>query len=1179
MSHIPLTVDELSTELAAVTARGHYIAQAPDLPFGFQSARQFELLTYALLKEDAAAAGWYDEVQILAEGADAGADVRMVARGRLVGVAQCKRYKGRIDLPTVLAEIFKFLLFAAAQDRLPEEGFQYQFWTACDVARTTADFVSDPGRVLDALTDDDLQAIIEKVQKTAAKLKTPSDARERESVRTAAKRLHIRHLGPAGITRLAAKFPTVRRQFFRGPDDAVGELSTNHVDAQLSSRRRQQLQAHVLSGRAGDTPFARSQKLTDAFSGFLGDDAGVFVLSGGSGRGKSTWTARLMENPPPGYVVDMIAGDELHAGDDNLVTSLSRVLSRQADAASTQEATQKAVWNWINSANRIVVIDGLDRVPANARDGLSGWLDRTISEARVRSVRLVLTTRPETWIAVRGQLEPASLSAIFMLDGEVAGAIEPYTSYRLALLDEEESREIYGVYGLAFDQHRQRPLRTPALIRIFADLKVRTSEYEITRNTIFHALIQKVCADVDRRGIGAASAEEFLDRVGELLTQSKDGRLERTAVIRACEDGSRILDGFLQTDLLVRHEAAIRPEPDEAAEYLGARMLDVDTALVDLSSRIDESLFVGMLAMAMGQLAEREPSRVTEAIEELLAHRGHGRAEACIAMIGELRNQAAFEPLIQTLFARIVGMRIFLAPSMIEELISVIRLRPERVLELLLELAKDEESDDWRPKFWIDTYARGRLVTPFARLATATVRNAPSESIRYLVAQYNVDGKRPEILRGLLIEAGAHQPRLALDVTWPLRHSSFGGVYRDLAYLHPVAAALQVRDMAAAASSLNEDFPEFLWRLAQHHRAELASNLKPNPLLVIAEVSRDLCSLTTSRAHSALLKLAIAEAGPLDAEAQADLAGHWDDISSDEVWSLIAACPMLADELLDRVFLEAGTDGQRGDSLKLFGRISSWDPFIVRLAAASKTASGKALDMIVEAVELALYADDDRAEPDERLRDLARIFAASSVPRHRRLMLYYAGSSALFTDASAEKIAFRDELLASLIAHETGENLDTLVWKISESAKERGNGPERLFPLPALRRRCRRGGSCRRTHRKGRSSCRPQSVACRAWLAGDLRSVQLTGGRLQKVPAFLRSTKLGELTFEQVAMALRPRCLPPKPTPSPHPRSPTRYRLRPPPGSSRCAPCLTGSSAGSSRSWRRGSRTGPAWAN
>lgn len=602
---------------------------------------------------------------------------------------------------------------------------------------------------------------------------------------------------------------------------------------------------------------------------------------------------------------------------------------------------------------------------------------------------------------------------------------------------------LYVAYGLPAGLHGRRPLNTPALIARYAELRTELGSREITRRDVFEHFVEKACAEAMQQGIGRASIKAFISNFSILLQRSRDGRIPTRMISDNFLNGTHIADAFLRTDLLILLDDVLRAEPDEAAEYIGSLEMNIEDALIELPTRAREPLFVGMLAMAVAALERDEPDRVVAIVDRLLISEEYEENEAGVRIVAELRDHDRLEPQIRAILRASTGNVARLFASNVTDLIQDLRLPLERRLNLILEMEGDEDSDDWRIKYWIDPEAAGRLITTFARVAAAAVREDPAVSAPLLVERFDAPGARPDIYCGLLLEAGAIDPEATLNAAWNLHFSAYGHVFDALAYLYPKEAARQVVVASQLLAALQPDVAELLWRIARKHK-DVGGNSHQQAL---AEAATALLPKTTNSREAAQLKLTIALAGPLDEAAQADLLRHWGDMYQHEVWSLIVACPKHLDQLLDKIFTEIEVDGRHGKALEYLIYEIPWDPLVARLEKASRTDQPRTLTQVASAVEQLLYRDAVHNQKDERLRSIARSLAASAIKDVRRPILFFAGSPMRSSMPAADRIAFRDELLQILVDHEDGSTLETLVWKLGESALERGGAAERLLSL------------------------------------------------------------------------------------------------------------------------------------
>lgn len=106
------------------------------LPFNNLGDREFELLSYLLVKEEIKLQLHSDLTQIaLMQGVgERGRDCVLYNDGKVCGLIQCKKHKGRLTLPVLLKELIKFALYANQDSSiLPDiENFQYFIFISSD---------------------------------------------------------------------------------------------------------------------------------------------------------------------------------------------------------------------------------------------------------------------------------------------------------------------------------------------------------------------------------------------------------------------------------------------------------------------------------------------------------------------------------------------------------------------------------------------------------------------------------------------------------------------------------------------------------------------------------------------------------------------------------------------------------------------------------------------------------------------------------------------------------------------------------------------------------------------------------------------------------------------------------------------------------------------------------------
>lgn len=87
-------------------------ASSRDLPLCELSDRDFEILTYQLIKEEIAQNehSGYDSISLMQGVGERGRDCVIYSNNEVVAVVQCKKYKSNITRPALLRELIKFLL-------------------------------------------------------------------------------------------------------------------------------------------------------------------------------------------------------------------------------------------------------------------------------------------------------------------------------------------------------------------------------------------------------------------------------------------------------------------------------------------------------------------------------------------------------------------------------------------------------------------------------------------------------------------------------------------------------------------------------------------------------------------------------------------------------------------------------------------------------------------------------------------------------------------------------------------------------------------------------------------------------------------------------------------------------------------------------------------------------------
>lgn len=112
-----------------------------NFPFSDLSDREFELLSYLLVKEkiETNSFGNHSDIALMQGVAERGRDCVLYQNGKVSGLIQCKKYQTRFTKPQFLKELIKFALFAIKDPEIipNREKFEYCLFVSYDVTEPT----------------------------------------------------------------------------------------------------------------------------------------------------------------------------------------------------------------------------------------------------------------------------------------------------------------------------------------------------------------------------------------------------------------------------------------------------------------------------------------------------------------------------------------------------------------------------------------------------------------------------------------------------------------------------------------------------------------------------------------------------------------------------------------------------------------------------------------------------------------------------------------------------------------------------------------------------------------------------------------------------------------------------------------------------------------------------------
>ncbi|WCM26312.1 restriction endonuclease [Sphingomonas sp. QA11] len=1030
--------EALRAELGPRAGLTHIAAQAPLLPLTEFDPRHFEILCYYLLCEEAGGESFFDSVTLLNGGADKARDI-LLRRGAVTGIVQCKRYAKRIGPSAIATEILRFALYAVRDPSLlPQAATQYQFWTASgltDEARQLIEADDSGARLRALLPDLFTDARGKHVTLRALADEAANRAEELEALEIAA-RLRLGHVGPEAIARKLHRHPGIRRQFFRSPEDGPLLASNAEIDHLVDRLRETELARMRADRRLDAQAYVARTGLEAAFTEYLEAPTRLFSAVGGSGQGKTSWIAQLLKTTPGGRAMLMIPAERIAPGDRNPVDTMVRLLTAQRLEGIAPERFDQALWSWLDADNRLLAVDGLDRVISDVRETLPGWLEAALDLTQDASVRLVLTARREAWTHLTSRVSRLKSLAF---SGESGSG---FASFELTALEHEEAEQVYAAYGVAPDQHRGARLHSAALIALFARMHAPGGEI-VTRYEILAREYQNLLTEIKAAGIGGVSAVQTLDWLGDQLFAVADGWVTSVPPAHMVA----VLDVLVDRDRLIQRESRLRVDADDIAEFLLARRLDIDAAIEALDVGRDDPLFIGAVSLLIAR--QEAEGGADAALEKLLSDAQPGlsaRLDATARALLELRDPAAVLNRITQAIGLWQDKNFMLIASNLGEMLIEIALPGRARFDLIRPLLDGEEADDWRSKYWRGNQV-GRWVSRCAMAAERAVREDPIGLLGPILALAGEkDALHEAVGEFLLFRAAQVAPEAALRESWA-QHSQAPGAMLVAIAAAPLAAATFLPRIELTTPHVEAFVVERLWEIA----AKDENVTDPAALTVAlggaASALLDQISAPPLRATLRVIQLRAGKNG----DAIEELQRLWSAVPETVFWEAVAALgehglPRIRDLLMEepatprRKWLLSIMPGHIFDTIEPAPVLETLRTLITRAPDHASVAA--------DVLEIMLYRFSPADLPS--LEDLALEVARSPIDQARSKLLYYAGSpNHGEDDPEEEEVARRERLLDVLVAHETGGTLDQLVWKIIESASERPDPLARLVDLVA----------------------------------------------------------------------------------------------------------------------------------
>jgi hypothetical protein len=799
-----MTNAEIADETTRASAIAYFEADLPDLPLTRLRDRTFEILAHALATAHIeTGASKFTRATVLRVGADDGRDVLLLRDEKVAGIVQCKRYEKAIPLPMVLRELMRFALRAVRNPGLVPDpiDFAYEFWTAGELTGPALAFFNAPRTYLKtnqtALLDAARKA---RVGVAGLRVDNPKQAEAEEAAAIAmVAKFSLSTVGPVEIKARLADQPIVRRRFFRGPNDGPQRATATDVAQLLDAMQSE------YSAVGGETSlYVPRATLVAEFERFMSSPARIFAVVGTTGQGKSRWAAQQRSRPPAATQVEIVRGDDIEASDQHVVDTLARLLRSRRLGSLSEVDLKQAVFDWVDDASRVLIIDGLDRAPSPR---LNDWLTRSFALTARNTLRFVVTSRHFAWAAVAPDINIDRELIHRPVDVECGN----FPSLSLGLLSDEEVADIYRAYSLPAARSFSRPFRIPGLIAQAARVRGEAHGDVGTRAAVLSESLAVLQRQLQRAAsIGPQQFAQLVDRLGNFLVEDGQGRI-RASRFRAEAPGLvSVLDAIIAADAASMEREQIRIEPDDLVEYLMALRLDPPAAR-DLVDRDGSDLAIGAAALTVARLEPEGHDQVRAAIAAFLEGTDFDSAATAAATraIACLKSPALIREQVETMLDGWTLPNLFLHASPIPLMLEEIDVSAIERLDLMMRLAPGEDVRDWRGKYFYDAnMAPLRTITPFGAATTRAIAADPSVALRYILERFDAADKTGQRIddyesvdSGLLYLAIDGAPDEAATIGWDRLPNKW--MLERVTHIQPIAVARVLETAPATRRSGN----------------------------------------------------------------------------------------------------------------------------------------------------------------------------------------------------------------------------------------------------------------------------------------------------------------------------------------------------------------------------------------
>lgn len=551
-----------------------------------------------------------------------------------------------------------------------------------------------------------------------------------------------------------------------------------------------------------------------SFNAFIESEQKLMLVIGQSGTGKSSWCMAQADDISKAPVL-LIQGESLTPSDTDIQSTAWRLVSQHVEAQGGQLSAKHEFLEWIAHTSLIVVVDGLDRASEPFRAKLQSWLENTIAFLLTASMKLVVTSRPET---LSGMLNVLGMQQKIVYRHKEK---EPYVV--ISDYDREEAAVAASLLGKPW----LTKFRHPSLMAFAAAISERDAQTLLAPSRIIERYLDIVISKIQAQsGVLRESLDDFIDKLGMALVESEEGVLPRSAIGGLAERDRASFDALKRGNLLRFTDDSVRVEPDEISEFLQGRSLNIDRTIANLKSNLSRPLKLGALRAAIARLAWDSPLEAAATLTEIIKLFEHSptmstRAFAASVLL-EMEDWSTLFSLAERLLSNWDVTNLLFRAKGYDSCLAIAsdsRWSPMQRVQLLWLLVGGEDSYTWRSKHWLTPESAPNFTrTPWRYAMLDALGAAASDGLTFLLERFDSTEPLPngteanvaDLAKGLFFLASGTQVATALDLLVQTSQQDASAIRYHVANQHPREALSWLRDRGIDSVS-----NKLLWTLLE----------------------------------------------------------------------------------------------------------------------------------------------------------------------------------------------------------------------------------------------------------------------------------------------------------------------------------------------------------------------------